>query len=233
MIYTLDDDESFNMLLNMLITPFGIGLKTHKISSDFTKSVKERAPRLCILDLNLGQMGEGFQLLKAMRKVIGADLPIIIMSRRGESKDVQRAMQLGANDFVPKPLDDQYLLLKLMEYFPENEKLQNIKTTHHTQNYPVLIGDSNGILSFEMNLKAVDGVSFEVEGDHFLLKDSSLRLTGGFVKDIFNEDTKIFRVLTSSQNIDTKKYQSTLSKDFNIDEICQLRRWLVKKNREG
>jgi YesN/AraC family two-component response regulator len=151
------------------------------------------------------------------------------MSRRGDSKDVQKAMELGANDFLPKPLDDQFLQLKLKEYFPANEKLSGFTMDTTT----ILKTYSEGIVHFEMELVSVEGHQFEVRGDHFLVKESGIKITGGFVQEIFLEETKHFRVLECSQNLETKKYHAILSKELSQEEVFTLRRWIINMHRKN
>ena len=201
MIYTLDDDESFNFILKKSIETFGIQVKTHLHSADFTASVKQMKPDLCIIDINLDHMGEGFQLLKAIRNVIGDKLPVIVMSKRAEQEDVQKVMAFGANDFLPKPLDDHYLFAKLVKYYPDNTHLKGF----HFEELSVAAHDVDGKLYLPFKLLKIDGLKFEIEGDHFLVKDSDIIIEGGFAKQLFNKNEMTFRVLDSFQNPKTKK----------------------------
>jgi two-component system sensor histidine kinase ChiS len=62
-------------------------------------------PDVMILDLMMPIM-DGFQVLEEIRsgKCGNKDLPIIILSALNREEDINRAMSLGANDFVTKPI---------------------------------------------------------------------------------------------------------------------------------
>lgn len=57
---------------------------------------------LIITDINMPKM-DGLQLIMHVRK-IGLRVPIIILTTLGEERDVARGMDLGANDYVTKPI---------------------------------------------------------------------------------------------------------------------------------
>lgn len=62
-------------------------------------------PDIMILDLMMPIM-DGYQVLEEIRsgKAGNKDLPIIVMSALNRDEDIDRAMSLGANDFVTKPI---------------------------------------------------------------------------------------------------------------------------------
>lgn len=228
LIYTIDDDVDFNMILKLAMKKYDIRIKTHTSAVNFTKSVKIKEPDLCILDLNLDNQGEGFQLLKAMRNVIGDTLPIFIMSRRGERGDVLKAMELGATDFIPKPLDDKYLLLKLKEYFLDNKEIQSIE-----HNYSKLQDeDRNAAIKMEFSIINVGIDLLEVEGDIFLTKEMNLKFSGNVIEDIFSERSLNFKVIDSWQ-VEVGKFRAKLEKELSIQQVYSVRRWIIQKSLES
>ena len=62
-------------------------------------------PDVMVLDLMMPIM-DGFQVLEEIRsgRCGNKDLPIIILSALNREEDINRAMSLGANDFVTKPI---------------------------------------------------------------------------------------------------------------------------------
>ncbi|MFT6630413.1 MAG: DNA-binding response OmpR family regulator [Bacteriovoracaceae bacterium] len=221
LVYTIDDDKDFNMVLKMSLREYEVELKTHTNPQDFTESVKEKMPDLCILDLNLEKDGEGFQLLKAMRNVLGEALPIFVMSKRGSREDVFRAMESGANDFIPKPLDDKYLLLKLKEYMPHCKEVQEMD--HSFSKIPAT--DRDGIIDINFKLIRVGINIFEIESDTFLTKEMILNLKGDIINDIFSEEKFTFKVIESWQVSDTL-FRAKLEREFTPEQLFSLRRWL-------
>ncbi|MDP7319096.1 MAG: response regulator [Bacteriovoracaceae bacterium] len=224
LIYTIDDDQDFNMILKMALKPFDIEIKTYNHPQEFTLSVKKRMPNLCILDLNLKNDGEGFQLLKAMRNVLGEELPIFIMSKRGNKEDVLRAMEYGATDFIPKPLDDRYLLLKLKDFAPHLKKLKELEA-HYSK---VSEQDSSATLDLDFELMKVGLGFIEIRGEFLLTKESQMSLAGDALEEIFGHPSLSFKVLESWQ-IDETHFGARLERELTVEQIFSLRRYLLAK----
>ncbi|MBQ4448865.1 MAG: response regulator [Prevotella sp.] len=79
-------------------------------------------PDVMILDLMMPIM-DGFQVLEEIRsgKCGNKDLPIIILSALNREEDVNRAMSLGANDFVTKPIIMNRLITAVKNVLGEQE----------------------------------------------------------------------------------------------------------------
>ncbi len=74
--------------------------------------VESRAPDVVILDLGLPDI-EGFEVLEQIR--LFSAVPVLILSVRDEEKDIAKAKQLGANEYVVKPFKHSTLLPQLRE----------------------------------------------------------------------------------------------------------------------
>src|ERR1700722_11987216 len=68
---------------------------------------------LVLLDIMMPGM-KGLEVLKFLRRVDSLlDLPIIMVTARGDSGDVVEALELGANDYLTKPLDFPIVLARI------------------------------------------------------------------------------------------------------------------------
>ncbi len=70
---------------------------------------RSEAPDLIILDLNLPKL-DGLEVCQRIREQ--DNVPIIILSVRGEDDDVVRGLELGADDYVPKPFSPRQLVAR-------------------------------------------------------------------------------------------------------------------------
>ena len=110
-ILIIDDDIE----LTKLITRF---LENHdyKVSSfDRPKSAltainKKNTFDLIILDITLPEM-DGFQVLRAIRKEF--TVPVIMLTARGEVSDRIVGLELGADDYMPKPFEPEELIARI------------------------------------------------------------------------------------------------------------------------
>ena len=64
---------------------------------------RERQPELVILDLTLPGM-DGYKVLRTLREE-GSEVPVLILTARGEEADKVLGFRIGADDYVVKPVD--------------------------------------------------------------------------------------------------------------------------------
>jgi len=69
-----------------------------------------RSPQVVLLDLGLPD-GEGFELVERIRET--SEVPIVVISARGDERDQVRALDGGANDYVTKPFRESELFARL------------------------------------------------------------------------------------------------------------------------
>jgi two-component system alkaline phosphatase synthesis response regulator PhoP len=89
-----------------------------EVASDGAKGLtraREAGPDLIILDLMLPGL-DGFRVLRALRDE-GRQMPILILTARGEEADKVRGLRLGADDYVTKPFGVLELLARVEALF--------------------------------------------------------------------------------------------------------------------
>jgi DNA-binding response OmpR family regulator len=67
-------------------------------------------PNLVILDINLPS-GSGFDVCKAIRA--RSEVPVMMLTARGDEEDLVRALELGADDYLTKPFSPRTLLARV------------------------------------------------------------------------------------------------------------------------
>jgi two-component system, OmpR family, KDP operon response regulator KdpE len=70
----------------------------------------EEQPDVVILDINLPEMN-GFEVLKRIRQV--SDVPILMLTARGEEMDKVKGLELGADDYITKPFGHLELFARI------------------------------------------------------------------------------------------------------------------------
>jgi len=70
---------------------------------------------LLITDMNMPEMG-GAELVRAVRIGLKSDIPIVIVTTKGEVKDRELGMSLGANGYLTKPVDVKELIKTILKY---------------------------------------------------------------------------------------------------------------------
>jgi len=112
MILIIDDDKAVRTSLLLLLQSEGFATKDVSSPNEALAWLNHNTPSLVILDLNFsnGTSGEeGMQLLKQTRK-IHPGVPIILITGWATIELAVRGMKAGANDFINKPWNNEYLL---------------------------------------------------------------------------------------------------------------------------
>ena len=111
MIYVLEDDESIRELIIYTLNGQKMEAKGFSTPSEFWEAISEKVPSLVLLDIMLPEE-DGFSILEKLRAAPATKrLPIIMLTAKGSEYDIVRGLDIGADDYIPKPF-------RMMERFP-------------------------------------------------------------------------------------------------------------------
>ena len=118
-ILILEDDTTFAQLLEVFLTKNGheISLATH-IKSSF-KLIENESFDLFLIDYRLPD-GIGFEVITHTRN-LGITTPIIIMTSFNDVRTAVKSMQLGAFDYITKPVNPDELLMVIKSSLTKKE----------------------------------------------------------------------------------------------------------------
>ena len=102
-------DLAFGLRSNLEIE--GYEVRVAGTGAEGLSQARTFTPHLVVLDLMLPQM-DGFEVLKTLRAE-AMDMPVLILSARGEEIDKVRGLRLGADDYVTKPFGLMELLARV------------------------------------------------------------------------------------------------------------------------
>jgi len=104
-----NEDLAFGLRNNLEIEGYEV-----QVASDGRRGLELALswhPELLILDLMLPEL-DGFRVLRELRRA-GSELPVLVLTARGEEADKVRGLKLGADDFVTKPFGLLELLARV------------------------------------------------------------------------------------------------------------------------
>jgi len=106
----IDDDEHLAAPLAAYLARHDFMLDGATRPSEGLRRLRETAYDAAILDVMLPEM-DGFALCREIRR--DSDIPIIMLTARGEVMDRVVGLELGADDYLPKPFEPRELLARL------------------------------------------------------------------------------------------------------------------------
>jgi|TARA_B100001540_G_C15750314_1_gene616653 DNA-binding response OmpR family regulator len=109
-ILILDDDKELTTLLTEFLGEHKFKIVAHHTPSDMFKYFEHNSPDMLLLDIMLPEM-DGFQVLRKLRE--SQDVPVIMLTAKGDVSDKVVGLELGADDYLPKPFEPRELLARI------------------------------------------------------------------------------------------------------------------------
>ena len=119
-ILLIDDDERILSLLKTFLNQNGFITSTAKNSLEARSLLDYFEFDILIIDIMMP--GEtGLELLESLRK--NKDIPVILLSAKGEASDKISGLELGADDYLSKPFEPKELLLRIKNLLSRNNSV--------------------------------------------------------------------------------------------------------------
>ncbi len=107
-VLVVDDERAILKVLSIKLRVSGYDVVTALNGKEALDLVRSAKPDIMLLDIIMPEM-DGFEVLQRLRSF--SQLPVIVFSARPEN--AQKALELGANLFLPKPFDVDDLVNKI------------------------------------------------------------------------------------------------------------------------
>src|SRR6516225_12299005 len=128
-VLVVDDEPQITRVLRTVLTSHGYQVRTAAEGEAALANFSEWRPELVITDLYMPHM-DGIELCRRIRSM--SNVPIIVLSVKGEEKTKVEALDSGADDYVTKPFGIDELLARVratLRRQPETDADTQILTT--------------------------------------------------------------------------------------------------------
>ena len=109
-VLLIDDDKKHSELLQAYFKRFGINLVCAFDADEGFKKLNREEPDLLLLDIMLPGK-DGFEICREVRKT--SNIPIIMLTARGDVIDRVSGLEIGADDYIGKPFEPRELVARL------------------------------------------------------------------------------------------------------------------------
>lgn len=121
-VLLIDDDVRLAALLEQFFQRYQIALESCTTPSEGMAQLRSGQFDLVILDVMLPEM-DGFEVCKLIRKE--SPIPILMLTARGDVMDRVIGLELGADDYLPKPFEPRELVARIQTILK--------RSTHHNE----------------------------------------------------------------------------------------------------
>ena len=109
-ILLIDDDKKLQEILKTYLSSHFFNVVSLFSGKDVLETIKEETPDIIILDIMLGN-DDGIEVLKQIREKY--NIPVIMLTARGDESDKILGLELGADDYISKPFSSRELVARI------------------------------------------------------------------------------------------------------------------------
>lgn len=121
-IFIVDDEEDILELIKHHLTREGFLVTTFVNGENALKAVIQKPPDLVLLDLMLPGI-DGLEVCRILKKENKtADIPILMLTAKGEESDIVAGLELGADDYITKPFSMKVLIARIRALLRRKQK---------------------------------------------------------------------------------------------------------------
>ena len=162
-ILVIDDDEKLNSLLKDYLSGFNFKVLTETNPERALNLLKRKTPDIIILDIMLPGM-DGFEVCRRIRK--SYNIPVVMLTARGKVEDRIVGLELGADDYLPKPFEPRELVARIQSVLRRSLEIGKTSRLH----FKSLVVDIDKQLVL-LEGEAVELTTMEFEILHLLMKN--------------------------------------------------------------
>jgi DNA-binding response OmpR family regulator len=152
----IDDDDKLNRLLSDYLPRFGYRVTTATHPQDGLQLIRTLTPDLLILDVMLPGM-DGFELLKRIR--MDSDVPVLMLTARGDVTDRVVGLELGADDYLPKPFEPRELVARI----------QSVLRRHRSESRQPVLRSGEPLVDTDKHQATLNGIPLDLTTFEFEL----------------------------------------------------------------
>lgn len=152
----IDDDEKLAEALRTYFARFEFELENETQPIEAIERLQRETFDLVILDIMLPQI-DGFETCRRIRQI--GDIPIIMLTARGDVMDRVVGLEMGADDYLPKPFEPRELVVRIQNILKRSADSRQLSVYQ--------VGD----LTVDLNRKLVEksGQALDITSNEFAL----------------------------------------------------------------
>lgn len=195
-VMIIDDDPKLNRMLSKYLSQYAYIVDSYTNPVKALEVLESVDPSIIILDVMMPYLN-GFEVCKRIRKV--SDIPIIMLTARGDVEDRIAGLESGVDDYLPKPFEPRELVARISAILKRYEKTPQPKKQNTSFDFGKLKVDIsagraflNGV-NLDLTHSEMTLLSLFIRNPfHILDRDAILLELSGVECDAFNRTVDIF-----------------------------------------
>jgi DNA-binding response OmpR family regulator len=223
-ILIVDDLKSILITLEAILQKEGYYVAACTNSIDALDRFSLEHFDLMITDAIMPAGANGYTLISTLRNgTRNKELPIIMLTGKREKADIERALSVGANDYIVKPIDPDILISKVKSILQQTESKQS--------SFAAALVSAQATVTVKTDIVSISESEIKFVTNYQLTPGQLYRFSSDFFRN-FDVDTVNTRIT------DCNKSSEATSNSFNItaqfiglsdNELSKIRMWVRKK----
>ena len=140
-VAVIEDDRDINELIAYNLQKEGYNVIRSLDGGQGLFLIQKERPDLVLLDLMLPGM-DGLEICQALKQGDATkDIPIIMITAKGEESDVVVGLQMGADDYITKPFSIKVLLARVKAVFRRGKQVKSSAATQAVRDFGAVVID--------------------------------------------------------------------------------------------
>jgi CheY-like chemotaxis protein len=163
-VLLVDDDPVIRKYVSGVLESDHLGVETAADGNEALEKLRQFHPELIIADVHMPGM-DGYELCRRIRQEQGSDIPFFFCSALGIGRQRVKGLELGADDYLVKPIDIDELRVKVRRQLERNDLLRTMRREIESKSVAGLLSGNLREVSLSdvlQLLEARGGGDFEV-----------------------------------------------------------------------
>jgi two-component system chemotaxis response regulator CheY len=228
LIFTVDDDEVFLTVITQVLKKFGMSTENFTTAQDLLERLQEKTPDLCFVDLNIGTRGSGLDLIQEIRKRLTKPIPLLVVTTETDPVLIANAIEIGADDYIFKPLNREILTAKLLEYVQTHE----LESSKPVDTFELETDLTTEILA-PIEILQIDEIGITVLSPHLFPKGMRLEMKSPFFLEFTQNSDRLTLSVLNSELETSRRDLFRIQLEFDLSNtmlLDQVRTWIEKTN---
>ena len=160
-VLIVDDDNKLRKLLKEYLEGYGYQIRALSEGLNVLRELEENGPDIVILDIMMPKKN-GLEVLKDIRDV--SKVPVIMLTAKGDDADRIVGLEMGADDYLPKPFNPRELLARIKAVL---RRIALEKEQEHDEDRRLRIRAGGLVLNLANQTIVVEGNEIELSATEF------------------------------------------------------------------
>jgi DNA-binding response OmpR family regulator len=123
-VLIVDDERAIREVVELALTQAGLDVRSAADGADALTAVRDWVPECILLDVMMPKI-DGLALIPLLRRL--TEVPIVMLTARGDVEDRVAGLEAGADDYLAKPFDVSELIARVQTAL----RRPNLRAVHH------------------------------------------------------------------------------------------------------